>query len=308
MVKPSKHRGVIVPMATPFTSNGSLDEPAAERLVAHLATNDMGVFVLGTTGEAASIPTAARARLVEIAVKTAAGRVSVYAGVTDNCLSSSIESGRNWLRLGVDAVVAPLPSYYLLSPSEMQLCYELLAREIKGALVLYNIPQTTRMSLPLEVVQRLSDIPNIVGFKDSENVPGRLEKTAELFARRPDFAIFMGASVLSAQALRHGFDGLVPSSGNIAPALWRDLFNASLDGKWEQVEELQRRLDAIARVFHRDRSLCQSLAALKACLEALGLCGPAVLPPIQTLDADARLIIQQELAALDLVPVPVPVR
>jgi len=107
---------------------------------------------------------------------------------------------------------------------------------------------------------------------------------------------------------RHGFDGLVPSSGNIAPALWRDLFNASLDGKWEQVEELQRRLDTIARVFQRDRSLCQSLAALKACLEALGLCGPAVLPPIQTLDDAARLAIQRELAALDLVPVPIPAR
>jgi len=302
MAKPTKHRGVIVPMATPFTAIGALDEPAAERLVGHLARNDMGVFVLGTTGEAASIPPAARARLVEIAVKTAAGRVPVYAGICDNCLSTSTEAGRHWLRLGADAVVAPLSSYYLLSPSEMQACYELLAREIQGSLVLYNIPQTTRMSLPLDVVERLSEIPNIVGFKDSENVPGRLEKTAALFANRPDFSIFMGAAVLSAQALRHGFDGLVPSSGNIAPALWRDLYNAALAGNWEQAEALQRRADSVARVFQRDRTLGQSLAALKTCLESLGLCGPAVLPPLLPLDASSRADVHRELAALELDP------
>jgi dihydrodipicolinate synthase/N-acetylneuraminate lyase len=303
MVKPTKHRGVIVPMATPFTSTGALDEPAAERLVAHLATNDIGVFVLGTTGEGASIPHTARVRLIEIAVKTSAGRVPVYAGIGDNCVSESIECGRAWLKLGADAVVAHLPSYYLLSPAEMQSCIELLAREIKGAFVLYNIPQTTRMSIPLDVVQRLSEIPNIVGFKDSENVPGRLEKTAELFAKRPDFSIFMGASILSAQALRAGFDGLVPSSGNIAPALWRDLYNASLENRWEHAEELQRRLDSIARVFQRDRSLGQSLAALKVCLESLGLCGPAVLPPLLPLDESSCAAVRSELAALDLIPV-----
>ena len=302
MVKPNQHRGVIVPMATPFTSNGSLDEPAVERLVAHLAGNDMGVFVLGTTGEAASIPAPARARLVEIAVKNAAGRVPVYAGLSDNCFLGSSEAARTWLRLGVDAVVAPLPSYYLLTPAEMQAWYERLVHEINGPLVLYNIPQTTRMSVPLEVVERLSQHPLVVGFKDSENAPGRLEKAAALFARRPDFSIFMGASVLSAEALRHGFDGLVPSSGNIAPALWRDLYAASLDGRWEQAAELQRRLDAIAAVFQRDRSLGQSLAALKACLEALGLCGPAVLPPLLTLDEPARAAIRRELDALDLQP------
>lgn len=303
MVKSTRHRGVIVPMATPFTADGALDDAAAERLVAHLAGNDIGVFVLGTTGEAASIAPAARARLVEIAVKTAAGRVPVYAGLADNCLASSIEAGRKWLRLGVDAVVATLPSYYLLSPAEMQACYEGLAREIKGPLLLYNIPSTTRMSIPLDVVQRLSEIPNIVGFKDSENVPGRLEKTAELFAGRADFSIFMGAAVLSAQALRAGFDGLVPSSGNIVPALWRDLYNASLAGRWEQSEELQRRADAVARVFQRDRSLGQSLAALKVCLEYIGLCGPAVLPPLLPLDDAGRAAVQRELAALEIAPV-----
>jgi Dihydrodipicolinate synthase/N-acetylneuraminate lyase len=306
MVKSSKHRGVIVPMATPFTATGELDEPAAERLVVHLASQEMGVFVLGTTGECASIPPAARTRLVEIAVKTAAGRVPVYAGIGDNCLNESIDNGRAWLKLGVNAVVAHLPSYYLLSASEMQACFTLMAEKIAGPFVLYNIPQTTRMSLPLDVVQPLADIPNIIGFKDSENAPGRLERTAELFAGRPDFAIFMGASVLSAKALRHGFDGLVPSSGNIAPALWRDLYRAALDNRWEQAEELQRRLDAVAAVFQRDRSLGQSLAALKVCLETLGLCGPAVLPPLIPLDPSAREAVQRELNSLDLDPLPIP--
>lgn len=298
----SKHRGVIVPMATPFTPDGAIDEAAAERIAARLAENDLGVFVLGTTGECASISAQHRRRLVEIAVSAASGRVPVYAGVGDNSMSASIEAGRTWLGLGVDAVVAHLPSYYTLSPAEMYGCFEQLAREIKGSFILYNIPQTTRMSLPLDVVQRLSQISNIVGFKDSENSPGRIEQTARLLGGRNDFSIFMGISVLSAQAMRLGFNGLVPSSGNIAPELWREFYSSALAAKWDQVNELQQRLDAIARVFQFDRTLGQSLAALKACLESQGLCGPTVLPPLVTLDQQTRTTIHQQLAALALTP------
>lgn len=280
----TKHRGIVVPMSTPFTSTGALDEPAAERMVARLADHGLGVFVLGTTGEAPSIPARERERLVEIAVRTAAGRVVVYGGIGSDCISGSVEMGRRYLELGVDAVVALLPAYYLLNASEMEACLERIARDVAGPILIYNMPQTTRMSLPLDVIDRLSMLPNVVGLKDSEGTPGRLEAVAARFKGRPDFAIFMGVAKDAVRAFHAGFDGAVPSSGNIAPAPWRDLYAHVLAGEWPQAEAAQTRLDAIGGIVQRDRSLAQSLAALKAAIAAQGLCTPAVLPPLLALN------------------------
>jgi dihydrodipicolinate synthase/N-acetylneuraminate lyase len=168
-----KHHGVIVPIITPFTPNGDIDAAAVGRIVSHCAENGVAVFALGTTGEAASISTRKRARLIKLVVETAAHRVKVYAGIGDNCTEHSIGAANEYLQLGADAVVAHLPSYYNLRPAEMKAYFELLASQVKGAMILYNIPSTTHMSLPLDIVESLSHLPNIVGFKDSENVTGR---------------------------------------------------------------------------------------------------------------------------------------
>ena len=82
---PIRHHGVIVPLVTPVTAAGELDEPAAERLVDHLASNGCGMLVLGTTGEVASLPAALRRRYVEIAARVAAGRTPVFACNAANC-------------------------------------------------------------------------------------------------------------------------------------------------------------------------------------------------------------------------------
>jgi dihydrodipicolinate synthase/N-acetylneuraminate lyase len=295
-----KFRGIVVPMSTPFTAAGQLDEAAAVRMVARLAEHQLGVFVLGTTGEAPSIPLAQRERLVELAVQAAGGRVPVFGGIGSDCVADSITMARAYLRLGADAVVSLLPGYYVLNPAEMQACFERIGGETPGSVLIYNMPQTTRMSIPLDVIDRLSSRENIVGLKDSEGTPGRLEAIAERFAGRPNFSTFMGVAKNTVQALRAGFDGGVPSSGNIAPALWRDLYAQVLSGDWPQAEALQARLNDIGDIVQRGRSLPQSLAALKAAVAAQGLCTPAVLAPLVACATVERDTIRQELIGLGL--------
>jgi len=291
MIQHNRHRGVIVPLVTPIKPGGDLDDAATARIVNRCAENNINVFVLGTTGEAASVSARKRAHLVKVAAREAKGRVLVYAGIGDNCAEDSIEAGNEYLRLGADAVVAHLPSYYSLKAAEMLDFFELLAKEIRGELVLYNIPQTTHMSIPIDVVEALMRKSTIVGFKDSENVPGRAEETARRLGGRADFSIFMGAAVL---------DGLVPSSGNLVPELWRELYESARAQKWDRVEKLQAQLNEVAQVFQRNRSLGESLAALKAAMEVRGLCGPTVLPPLHTLDASAQSRVRNDFSALNL--------
>ena len=224
----------------------------------------------------------------------------VFGGIGTDCVADAITMARSYLRLGADAVVSLLPGYYLLSPAEMQACFERIAGETPGPLIIYNMPQTTRMSIPLDVIDRLSARENIVGLKDSEGTPGRLEAIAERFAGRPNFSTFVGVAKDTVRALRAGLDGGVPSSGNIAPAGWRDLYAHALAREWEQAESLQARLNAIGEIVQRGRSLPQSLAALKAAIAAQGLCTPAVMSPLIACDTTERESIRQDLAGFGL--------
>jgi 4-hydroxy-tetrahydrodipicolinate synthase len=294
-----RHSGVIVPLVTPVTPDGRLDEPAATRLVDHLAANGCGMLVLGTTGEVASLPAALRQRYVEIAVKVAAQRTPVFACPASNCVSFSIETANEYLRAGVDAVVGILPNYFKLEPAEMLAYFERLADGIKGPLMIYNMPATTGMSIPLDVIDTLSRRPNITGLKDSEGTAGRREQIAERFKGRPDFSLFMGIAAHSIPALRLGFDGLVPSGGNLYPERWNQLYQAARAGDWAKAEQLQQQLDTIGNVFQRNRTLGQSLAALKAGLALRNLCGPDMVPPLTSLSPTEQAAVQAELRQLN---------
>lgn len=292
------HQGVIVPLVTPVTAAGELDEAAATRLVDHLASNGCGMLVLGTTGEVASLPAALRLRYVEIAVRVAAKRTPVFACPASNCVSFSIESANQYVAAGVDAVVGILPNYFKLEPAEMLAYFERLADHIRGPLMIYNMPATTGMSLPLDVIEKLSQRPNVTGLKDSENTAGRREEVARRFGGRSDFSLFMGVAAHSIPALKLGFDGLVPSSGNLYPERWDQLYKAARAGDWATAERLQAGLDAVNAVFQRNRTLGQSLAALKAGLGLRALCGPHVLPPLQPLAPAEQDAVRAELVRL----------
>lgn len=293
---PRRFHGVVVPLVTPVTADARLDEAAAVRLIDHLAANRCGMLVLGTTGEVASLSAALRRRLVELAVRTAARRTPVFAGVVHNCLEDSIAAARDYLALGADAVVGLLPNYFRLTPVEMEGYFTRLAVGAGGPLLVYNMPATTGASIPVEVLERLSQVPGIVGLKDSEKTAGRPEEVCARLGRRPGFALFMGVAALSVPALRLGFDGVVPSSGNLRPDLWADLYDAARGGDWDRAAGLQERLDALDRVFQENRTLAQSLAALKAGLASRGFCEPHMVPPLTALPPTERAAVAAALA------------
>jgi 4-hydroxy-tetrahydrodipicolinate synthase len=292
-----RYRGVVVPMVTPVKASGDLDEPAVRRVVDHLLDGGVdGVFVLGTTGEAASVPDDVRSRLVAVALEHVGDRATVYAGIGGNCLSRSVAAAEKYLDLGVDAVVAHLPSYYALQSAEQRAYYLNLAERIPGPLILYNIPITTHMSIDLEVVEELSEHPKIVGIKDSENEPGRLAELIERLGGQPDFALLVGVSALSAWSLGRGVDGIVPSTANLAPGTCSMLYRSALKGDATAAENCQRDVDGLNAAY-ADRPLATSLAALKFAMSLEGLCAPDVLPPLRTLSASEQNEVSSALDA-----------
>ncbi|HOK66529.1 MAG TPA: dihydrodipicolinate synthase family protein [Anaerohalosphaeraceae bacterium] len=290
-----QYGGLIVPMVTPFAS-GRIDREAVCRIIDHLTDGGAaGIFVLGTTGEAPSISPEQKKELVEITVRHTNGRARTYAGISDNCFENSVRAARTYFALGVDAVVAHLPWYYSLNDAEIQGYFQSLADEIDGPLMLYNIPKTTHMSIPIEGIERLSRHPHIVGIKDSADDPTRTEQMIKTFAHREDFCYVLGCAKWSAKAVLLGADGIVPSSANLVPHLYRDLFESARCGNQTAAFELQEQTNRISSLYQENRSLGQSLSALKMMMSLAGLCSPEMLKPLQTADAASKTELENRM-------------
>jgi 4-hydroxy-tetrahydrodipicolinate synthase len=267
-------------MVSPFKDDFSVDTGAAERITELLVTNDVIPFVLGTTGEAHSMTSQQKEELVRAVIRVTDGRAQVFAGITSNSLMDSIYQSGKYAEMGVTAVVSSIPFYYPINESQILLYFEKLADAVPCPLILYNIPVTVKSSIPLEIIDKLSNHPNISGVKDSEQNVERIDKSLNLWKNRTDFSYLLGWGAMSVYGLKKGADGIVPSAGNVIPGLHAELYQAVVHGDIEKAEKLQERIQSVSKLYIADRDLGQSLVALKMLMYVKGLCGPEVLPPL----------------------------
>lgn len=216
----NKYHGVVVPMVTPITKNNEIDIDAVKRIINNFAQYNVSALIMGTTGEGNSVSVESGVKMIKAASEAAAGRITIYAGLAGNCISEQYDAAEKFIEAGADVIAATLPCYYSLTPKQMYEYYKNLADTLTAPLMLYNITITTHMSIPLDVIEKLSHHPNIVGLKDSENNIQRMEEALTLFSDREDFAYFCGCAANSAKALSLGADGIVPSVGNYLPKIY----------------------------------------------------------------------------------------
>ena len=201
-------------------------------------------------------------------------------------------------RAGAGAIVARPPIGF---PLEQVLpWFRSLLDGVEGPLLLYNMPATTNISIPLETIARLIGHPNLAGIKDSEHDLKRLEELLRQFGKQPRFSIFVGVGKLMAQGLKLGAVGIVPSVGNLIPKVCRHLYGCGQRGDWAEAERQAEQMKAVSAVYQDGRTLSQSLAALKGAMWWLGLCEPHVLPPLEPLPPAELEEIRQQMIRLQL--------
>ena len=275
-----KYTGIIIPAVTPLTEKLQIDEAAVSRLFALFYQHKMAPFILGTTGESASLPLQLKKDYVLIAGKNKKMGSLLYAGIGSNVLAESVDFASYCSLHAVDVVVATLPSYYGLTEKQMLKYFTALANNISLPLFIYNIPATTHMSIPLPVIDELSKHKNIVGIKDSERSEERMLESLQLWKDRKDFHYILGWAAKSADALLNGADGLVPSTGNLYPEIYADMIKAFENGDKDKMYAMQKLSDDHGALYQANRTLGESLHALKLLMKEKGLCEEYVMPPL----------------------------
>ncbi|PHN02450.1 dihydrodipicolinate synthase family protein [Flavilitoribacter nigricans] len=292
-----KYRGVIVPMVTPIKANGQIDEGAAIKILANITDAGAFPFVWGTTGEAMSFSVAQRKELMRV-VKKYAGEVVTYVGITANSFAETVELANYAHELGYDAVVPHLPTYYPLHDALMTRYFLQLADSTEAPIMLYNIPITTGMSIPLPVIEELSRHPRIVGLKDSEMGEERLQQNLNLWKEREDFAFFLGCAAYSARGMLGGAQGIVPSMANLIPGHYQAIVDYALAGDPEMAILNQQICDDVSSCCQKGRTVVDAIPGLKYMLHLAGYCTPEVAMPMAPPDEANRKLIHRALVPM----------
>lgn len=278
--------GVIVPMLTPVNEKMEVDLFSAEKMINNFVTKGVYPFLLGTTGEGTSVTYKERKKFVKNIAEKFSDKTKIYINIGGNCVTETLEASKVFADLGADFIVSVLPSYYVLDSDQMLRYYESLADASPRPIIIYNITATTHLSIPLDVVEKLSHHPNIAGLKDSERDIKRFDKSIESFKDREDFSHIVGWGAKSYDSLKKGSDGLVPSTGNFSPGMFKDMYDYILQGDLANGERMQNETDELAKIYQKDKSLGQSLAAAKVIMKYYGLCETFMLPPLNELSKE----------------------
>lgn len=284
MTLKEKYNGVVVPMVSPVKDDFTIDADAVKQIIASFLKNDIIPFVLGTTGEAASLSSNQKEDLIRLSYSALGGKQNLVAGIGSNSLFTAIEEGKKYADMGANALVATVPNYYPSDESQIISWFEKLADQVPVPLFMYNIPVTTHHSISLKVAEKLSYHPNIIGIKDSERDIKRLDNSLSLWKDREDFMVLVGWAAMSVHGLLNGANGIVPSVGNLIPNMFRQLFVAAISGHQKEAMELQAATDQIADLCQKGRNISQSIPAMKVLMAMKSICGTQVLPPLLKMD------------------------
>jgi len=235
-------KGVIPPVVTSVNENDQVDEVVFRQIIEHVIAGGVhGVFALGSNGEFYGLDYNEQKRVIEIAVDQVKGRVPVYAGIGAITTKESVRLAKMAEESGTQAITVLPPMF--ISPNEEELYQHFLtiAESTSLPILIYNNPDRLKVNISANLVERLADIPNIVGAKDSS---GDLTLTSEYIRRTRDkgFKVMAGRDTMILGTLVYGGVGCVAATANIAPKLVVQIYDTFMAGDIQGSLEAQYKL------------------------------------------------------------------
>ncbi|WP_328871279.1 dihydrodipicolinate synthase family protein [Streptomyces sp. NBC_00287] len=272
--------GVIPPVCTPLTPEREVDVHSLLRLVDHLVDGGVrGLFVLGSTSEAAYLTDRQRRLVVETVTLHVGGRLPVLAGVIDMTTPRVLDHVAKAVGAGADAVVATAPFYAATHPAEIARHYRLIAAESPVPVLAYDIPAAVRTKLPADLVLELAAEGVLAGLKDSSGDLAAFREVVTGVRAHPDitdFSVLTGSELVVDAALALGADGAVPGLANVDPHGYVHLDRLCRSGDWHRARAEQERLCALFGMVRvgdpaRMGGSSSALGAFKAALHLRGI-------------------------------------
>jgi 4-hydroxy-tetrahydrodipicolinate synthase len=285
--------GVLVALASPMTRAGAVDEAGVGRLVEHVIGGGVhGLLALGSTGETASLDERSRRQNLEAVLAAARGRVPVLCGVAQSQLATAIAEVEAAARAGADAALVAPPFYYPTDQAGVLAFYRAVAERATIPILVYNIPQFTKVLIEAATLAMLAAEGAIHGVKDSSRDFEYFESVCIATREMPAFRVFTGSDTMLVASLALGGAGTICGAANIAPAWVVRIYNEFMSGDLDAAREDQDRLFRLVMALRGG----VFPTAIKAALHLQGICEPWTAPPATRLDPKLESPLREQLA------------
>jgi 4-hydroxy-tetrahydrodipicolinate synthase len=241
-------RGCGTALVTPFTRDETIDEGALRRLVELQITNGVDFLVAcGTTGESVTMTEDEQARVVEITIDAARGRVPVVAGAGGYNTREVIEKVHRYAGLGADAILSVTPYYNKPTQEGLYQHYRAIAESSALPIILYNVPGRTGVNMEPATQKRVAEFEKIIGTKEAS---GNIAQIAEVVSLVDEsFLLFAGDDSLALPVVALGGVGVISVASNLLPRQVSDLSHACLEGSWDEARRLNRELTPVFKAM-----------------------------------------------------------
>ena len=272
-MKDSIFTGACTAMVTPFI-NGRVNYPMAEILLRRQIDAGITAVVLaGTTGESATLSDDEKLELFRRCKDYTGAACKIIAGTGSNSTEHAVHLSKEAEKAGVDALLVVSPYYNKSTPEGLYAHYMSIAHAVNIPLILYNVPSRTGLDIPVDVYERLSRIPNIIGVKEASSDITKITKIRNQCDS--EFTIWSGNDDQIVPVMALGGSGVISVVSNILPEEVNMICKASLSGDYKHAAQLQCRMQPII-----DLMFCEvNPIPVKEAMRLLGYdCGNCRLP------------------------------
>ena len=285
--------GTYTAIVTPF-KNGVIDEAALERLIKSQIKGGVdGIVPVGTTGESPTLDYEEHVRVIELAVKFAAGRVKVIAGTGANSTSEAIYLTKAAEEVGADASLQVAPYYNKPTQEGLFQHFHAISRATALPIILYSIPGRCGIEIAVETVDRLAhDSVSIVGIKEAG---GNADRVSQLRARLGrNFTILGGDDSLTLPFMAVGAHGVISVASNVIPREVSHMVKAFAMGKPDAALKLHTKYFPL----FKDLFIESNPGPVKAALAMMGMMEEELRLPLVPMNSKNRETLEATLKSV----------
>lgn len=263
----NKFKGLGIALVTPFTSDGSVDYDALQRLLEFQLSHGADfICLLGTTAETPTLTAEEKQKIRNLVVERTAGRVPLLMGCGGNCTQAVINELKSTDWTGIDGVLSVCPMYNKPSQEGLYQHFKAIAEASPVPVVLYNVPGRTGVNMTAETTLRLArDCENVVAIKEAS---GNITQMDDIIKNKPaDFDVISGDDGITFPLITLGAVGVISVIGNALPAEFSRMVRLALRGEYDPALRIHHKFTELFKLLFVDGNP----AGVKAMLSAMGM-------------------------------------
>ena len=272
----TKLSGIFAPLNTPFSQNEGVDyEGLKSNLQFYLNSKINGFLLLGSNSEYKSLGEDEKIKILEICTEIISGEKLVMVGLMYDSLWLAKRFLENVRHFKINYLLVQPPFYFRakFTEDDYYKYYVDIAELSPFPILIYNAPGFTGVDLSENLINRIAELEEIVGIKDSS------KQVKQLSGK---LSVLTGTANTLYDLLEKNAVGGVVSLANYLPELPVQIYNEYIKGNKEKAKALQE----IAIKLNKSVSGENGVAGVKGAMDAMGLTGGYLRKPLVKLRTD----------------------